>query len=449
MRPRSQWPWVLLGIEIGTGVGECIDDFAPWLEIGKRICSATEILIIALLLPPFTSLDRWLRAPRIFVRLFAGLILGPGISGVIAAALYHVVRDQPLLLAFNGWATADALGVLATMPFALSLRSAQMRSLFQREALTKTLGLLILSLAGAGVIFSVSRLPLLFLLYPLLLLIDSLLAFAGSSIVVLGVVFIAAYPISHSFGPFGAWPGDLDVPRDLAVQIYLGFHLLALFPASIMFMERRRVAEELQSTNARLAVLASVDGLTGIANRRCFDERFSQEWARALRHRTPLALAMIDLDNFKQFNDLYGHLAGDRCLRAVAEELAREVKRSEDLAARVGGEEFALLLPHTTAQQAGELVKRIRRSVSALGIDHIGNAHQHVTISVGYSALIPTARDGQSELIQLADGALYRAKSGGRNRVETLCASQGLEVAGRQFSTTSKNRIIRMLGGDH
>jgi len=184
MRPRSQWLWVLLGIEIGTGVGECVDDFSPWLEVGKRLCSAAEVLIIALLLPPFTSLDGWLRTPRVFVRFFAGLILGPGISGIIYAVLYHYLRDQPLLLAFNNWATADALGVLATMPLALSLSSPQMRSLFQREALPKTLGLLTLSLAGAELIFSVSSYSLLFLLYPLLLLVDSMLAFAGSSIAV-------------------------------------------------------------------------------------------------------------------------------------------------------------------------------------------------------------------------------------------------------------------------
>ena len=446
MRPRSQWPWMLLGIEVGTGIGECLDGIPVRMEIGQRLCSLTEVVISASLLPPFITLERWLRTPRIFLRFAAALVLGPGIAGLMAAALFHYTQGQSYLLAFNNWATADALGIAATMPLALSLRSPQMRKLFQREALPRTMGVLILVLAGAELIFSVSRYPLMFLLYPLLLLADSMLAFAGSSIAVVGVLFICVYFTSNSQGPFGIWPADLTVPRDLALQIYIGFHLLALFPASIMFMERRRMAEELHITNARLTVLASLDGLTGIANRRSFDERFAQEWSRAVRHRKPIALAMIDLDNFKQFNDLYGHLAGDRCLCAVADALSRQVQRPEDLVARFGGEEFALLLPHTSAEGALRVVERIRAAIIDLGIEHLGNGWNFVTVSIGFSALTPTTGDGQSRLIQLADAALYQAKSGGRNRVESISSIEGAHVAGGA-GTTARNRIVRILGG--
>jgi diguanylate cyclase (GGDEF)-like protein len=284
------------------------------------------------------------------------------------------------------------------------------------------------------------------LLFPLLLLVDSVLAFAGSAIAVVAVLFIAMYFTTHSRGPFGTWPQDLAIPRDLALQIYFGFHMIALFPASIMFMERRRMANELHDTNARLTLLASLDGLTGIANRRCFDERFLQEWNRALRHRKPISLAMIDLDNFKQFNDLYGHLAGDRCLCAVADALSRQAKRPEDLVARFGGEEFTLLLPHTAADGALKVVERIRSAVVALGIDHIGNSWKHVTVSIGYATVIPAiGADGSSRLIQLADAALYQAKSRGRNRIETLSSIEAAQAA-NDHSATAKNRIVRMLG---
>jgi diguanylate cyclase (GGDEF)-like protein len=216
-----------------------------------------------------------------------------------------------------------------------------------------------------------------------------------------------------------------------------------------MFMERRRMAAELHDTNARLTVLASLDGLTGIANRRSFDERLSHEWSRAVRLRKPLALAMIDLDNFKQFNDLYGHLAGDKCLCSVADELARQVQRPEDLIARFGGEEFALLLPHTSADGAQKVVERIRAAIIGLGIEHIGNSWKHVTVSIGYSSLTPVGSDGQSRLIQLADAALYQAKSGGRNRVETISSIEGAGATDKDFgSTTSRNRIVRILGRD-
>lgn len=448
MRPRSAWPWMLLGIEIGTGVGECLAAAqAPGLEVGQRLCSLIEVVLSAWLLPPFTALDGWLRIPGIFKRFAAALVLGPGISGVLAAALFHWAQGQPLLLAFNNWATADALGMAATMPLALSLRSPQMRSLFRPDALPRTLGALILVIFGAGLIFSVDRYPLFFLLYPLLLLVDSMLSFAGSAIAVVLVLFVSVYLTSKGLGPFGVWRGDLAIPRDFAMQIYLGFHMLALFPGSLMFMERKRLAEELRDTNALLARLASLDGLTNIANRRAFDDRFAQEWARAMRHGKPLALAMIDLDNFKQYNDRYGHLAGDRCLRAVADALAREIHRPEDFVARFGGEEFALLLPHTSPEGAREVAERLRAAILALGIEHTGNSWSRVTTSIGYSAIIPTQSDGQSELLQLADAALYQAKSKGRNRVETIVSIEGLDAAAQnRFTTTSKNRIRRMLG---
>ncbi|MDP8984960.1 MAG: diguanylate cyclase [Pseudomonadota bacterium] len=446
MRPRSSWAWILLGIELGTGIGECLDDNPVQLELCQRFLSVTEVVISASLLPPFVTLERWLRTPWIFARFFAALVLGPGISGAMAAVLFHYAQGQSYLLAFNNWATADALGIAATMPLALSLGSAQMRSLWRWAALPKTLAVLILALAGAACIFSISRYSLIFLLFPLLLLVDSVLAFAGSAIAVVGVLLIAVYFTSHSRGPFGVWPTDLAIPRDLAVQIYFGFHMIALFPASIMFTERRRMANDLLDTNARLTVLASVDGLTGLANRRCFDERLAQEWNRAMRHRKPIALAMIDLDNFKQFNDLYGHLAGDRCLRSVADALGRQVKRPEDLVARFGGEEFTLLLPHTSAEGALRVVERIRNAVFELGLDHIGNSWDRVTVSIGYTALTPvTGGFGPSRLIQLADAALYQAKSRGRNRVEML-SIEVVQAANGQ-STSSKNRIVRILGG--
>jgi diguanylate cyclase (GGDEF)-like protein len=447
MRHRSRWPWMLLGIEIGTGFGELFDNNYPLMELGQRVCSAAEVLISASLLPAFVTLDSWLRTPRIFVRFSAALILGPGISGLMAAVLFHYAKGQPFLLAFNNWAIADALGIAATMPLALSIGSPQLHDLFQRAALPRTMGVLLLAFAGAELIFSVSRYPLLFLLFPLLLLVDSLLSFAGSAVAVVGVLFISVYFTSRAMGPFGIWPAGLPVPRDLAMQMFWGFQMLALFPASLMFMERRRMAEELHRTNARLTVLASLDGLTGIANRRSFDERFTDEWNRAMRHRKPLGLAMIDLDNFKQFNDLYGHLAGDRCLCSVADALTRQVQRPEDLVARFGGEEFALLLPHTSPDGALKVAERIRTAIIALGIEHLGNSWNCVTVSVGYSALVPTQADGQSTLIQLADAALYRAKSAGRNRCDTISSVEGLHTDS-SASTTSRNRIVRIFGRD-
>ncbi|RXH57733.1 Two-component response regulator [Granulicella sibirica] len=417
MRPRSDWPAILIGIGAGAGIGECMDGNSIRMELLLRPISLSEVTISALLLPHFSTLGDWLRKPHIFKRFLGALVLGPSISGVLAAIVFHVSAHQGYLSAFDDWAPSDALGIAVTMPLALSLRTPEMRDLFRPVQLLKTVSVLALAFLVAGLVFGVSRYPLLFLLYPALFLVESLLAFSGSAVAVLGVALIAVYLTDGGRGPFGVWPKDLPVSRDVAIQIYLGFQLLALFPASILLLERRRMAAELRDTNEQLMMLASLDGLTGIPNRRSLDERFAQEWGRAVRLQTPLGLVMIDIDHFKQFNDLYGHHAGDECLRAVASVLYGEVRRTHDHVARFGGEEFALLLPHTDVDGAFHMAEILRQAIVSLAIDHRGCANGVVTVSIGCAAMTPKLGDNRLSLLQVADAALYDAKRSGRNRV--------------------------------
>ena len=417
MRPQSAWPAILFGVGVGTGIGECLDGNSVGIELLLRPISLSEVTISALLLPHFTNLGEWLRKPRIFARFLGALVLGPSISGVLAAIVFHVSAHQGYLSAFDDWAPSDALGIAVTVPLALSLRTPEMRELFRPAHLLRTLSVLSLAFTTAGLVFGVSRYPLLFLLYPALFFVESLLAFSGSAIAVLGVALIAVYLTGSGQGPFGVWPRNLPVSRDVAIQIYLGFQLLALFPASILLLERRRMAAELRDTNEQLMMLASLDGLTGIPNRRSLDERFAQEWSRAVRLQTPLGLVMIDIDHFKQYNDLYGHHAGDECLRAVASVLYGEVRRTHDHVARFGGEEFALLLPHTDKDGAFHMAEMLRQAVMDLSIDHRGCAKGVVTVSIGCAAVIPKLGDSRLSLLEMADAALYEAKRNGRNRV--------------------------------
>ena len=358
---------MLLGIEVGIALGEYRDNNVAnsmGLEIVQRMMSLVEVVLSASLLPRFSTLDDWLRKPRIFPRFIAALLLGPGVSGVLAAIYFHLHDGQGYLSAFDDWAAADALGIAAIMPLALSFDSAEMREIFRWRSIPKTVVVLALAFGCAVAVFSISRYPLLFLLFPALLLVDTQLDFAGSAIAVLVTSFIAVYYTTHGKGPFGVWPKDLAVSSNVALQIYVGFQLVALFPASIMILERKRMGWELRDTNAQLLLLASLDGLTGIANRRSFDEYFAQEWNRAIRLQTPLAFIMIDIDHFKQFNDLYGHHSGDQCLQAVAAALKGEVQRIQDHLARFGGEEFSLLLPHTDIDGAMHLAEKLRSAVS-------------------------------------------------------------------------------------
>ncbi len=171
----------------------------------------------------------------------------------------------------------------------------------------------------------------------------------------------------------------------------------------------------LEAANSKLELLSNTDGLTGIANRRSFDRMLAQEWNRGQRDGTTVALVMLDIDNFKHFNDYYGHLAGDGCLRALAGALARSGRRARDLAARYGGEEFVLLLPDSSGQEAVETGRHIQDAVWSLALAHAETSPAIVTFSLGVAALAPSGQHSPDDLVRRADAALYRAKQAGRN----------------------------------
>ncbi len=175
---------------------------------------------------------------------------------------------------------------------------------------------------------------------------------------------------------------------------------------------------QIERANEELARLASTDGLTGLPNQRTFHERLDAEHKRAVRSGTRLGLLMIDIDHFKAFNDVLGHVAGDDCLVAVAEALRRCLHRGADLAARYGGEEFAVILPDTDLEGVAHLAEQIRAAVEALGYAHPASpAGDVVTVSVGGAVRQPDQDSTVETLVQQADVLLYRAKAAGRNRV--------------------------------
>lgn len=175
---------------------------------------------------------------------------------------------------------------------------------------------------------------------------------------------------------------------------------------------------ELQTLNEELRRLSSTDGLTGIANRRYFDLCLTQEWSRAQREQTEIALIILDVDFFKLFNDTYGHLAGDDCLKQVSQVMSVTVKRPADLVARYGGEEFAVLMPHTSLSGALSVAEQIRREVEEQEIPHSRSAVSNfVTVSLGVACMKPDAFMTPDMLITVADQALYQAKRNGRNQI--------------------------------
>ena len=182
--------------------------------------------------------------------------------------------------------------------------------------------------------------------------------------------------------------------------------------------ERRRIEAELEQANAELRRLASLDGLTQIANRRRFDEVLNREWKRQIREENPLSLILCDIDYFKRYNDRYGHIAGDECLKQVAQTIAECARRPGDLGARYGGEEFAVILPNTDADGAMQVARNIQHAVRKLQIPHgDSSVSRFVTLSIGVFCVMPNAGTTPDFVVHAADLALYQVKEQGRNAV--------------------------------
>lgn len=201
-------------------------------------------------------------------------------------------------------------------------------------------------------------------------------------------------------------------------------------PPVLLLRVRNQI--DMKRVRTRLAILAGTDPLTGLANRRSMDEALHREWWRLRRSNAPLSLLMIDIDHFKDYNDLYGHPSGDECLRQVAGVVAGLLSRAPDLAARYGGEEFCGILPETELEGAIAVAERVRAQVAALELSHPGaEAAPRVTVSIGVVTAHCSEIDTPEELVRRADERLYEAKKAGRNRI--VSGGPGTPARARTF----------------
>lgn len=221
---------------------------------------------------------------------------------------------------------------------------------------------------------------------------------------------------------YNAWGAQNCLPSGpdaLAKLLLMGAVLVTpLLVFCIIAMTSARLEAELNRANRELREASETDALTGLANRRKFDAVYEKEWQRTADQANPLAVVILDVDDFKKYNDRYGHQAGDECLKRVAMVLRASVRRSGELAARYGGEEFALVLPGLSSAEAFDLAQDIRREVESLGIEHEASRHASVVcVSAGVAARMPRCNEAMSALLHEADVALYRAKAQGKNTV--------------------------------
>jgi len=221
--------------------------------------------------------------------------------------------------------------------------------------------------------------------------------------------------------------GYIWVESSLRVLRHPGTGIRSGILVIVRDISERKVAEELlMQAHTAVERLAIVDALTGLANRRCFDASLAAEWHRAMRDRAPLSLLLLDADHFKLYNDSYGHVRGDSCLRQIAESAQQVVSRPGDLVARYGGEEFAVLLPGTSNEGAMKVAADICEALRSCSLAHFANEPGIVTISIGCATIVPEIGQQSQMLIESADLALYNAKRGGRNQV---CNGNSINVS--------------------
>ena len=311
-------------------------------------------------------------------------------------------------------------------PLLLGLARQETKALFARKRIAKTLVYLELLAVTTLGIFSRGQFPLLFLIFPPLMFLVVELGVGGGA---LGACVVAAIGSIYTVAGHGALAhGQASTleQRILILQMFLATAVLSVDVVGLVLgdLKRSAIVEEaarisLSDALDTLEGVARVDATTRIANRRRFDEVLEEEWQRAVRQRATISILLLDVDHFKSYNDLYGHLAGDECLRLVAEIISGVLHRPSDVVARFGGEEFAIVLPNTAASGAAEMAEHVRLAVRAASVKHEAVPQGILTVSLGGATAAPQRDEASTELLAAADRALYQAKRGGRDRVET------------------------------
>jgi diguanylate cyclase (GGDEF)-like protein len=424
----TRWPWLAAAIMLGTSIAYWATGAAFMLALLLGLFSSAELLLAShILYRSFHGMPDLTQQGALIRFGLSAVILAPLAAVLPGALLLCELTNVPFLELARIWYLSDALGLAVFGPLALSVRPGALLLLFGRENFTRTLMLFLLLAACTSLALYQSRYPLLYVIYPPLLLVVFRLSMPG---VVIGVVIITILTIAFTAAGRGTFMliehGDWT-QRVLLIQVFIATTLATMLPVAAVLAQRNRLTLALRASEERLTVLSGSDPLTGLANRRSFDAALEHNLARAGRSGRPLSLLMIDVDHFKDFNDRFGHLCGDACLQRVAAAVAHHAHRPDDLAARFGGEEFAMILPDTDAQGAAAIAEGVRSFVKSNRGSSAAPTCESVSVSIGVASVSGLGKISATQLIQAADNALYTAKHAGRDRV---C------VAGRDSSST-------------
>ncbi|HEY4163227.1 MAG TPA: diguanylate cyclase [Dongiaceae bacterium] len=430
LRFRGRRGWLMAILTFTSDVIGNLPQFPRDEAVLLSLVNLVEVVSTYLLMRSTGVSSRLERIEDLTKFLLAGPVLSALFAGILGAAVIEMMEGSAAsyFTLMRLWWFGDALGLLIYTPLLLAFSQPPAERIRWRW---QNVVVVLLTLALAGLIFSspdgefggASLTPT--VLLPFVLAMAARLERRWTALAVALISLATAYVLAGGHNPFG----DAAVySRIVRAQEFIMTLSIVGMGFAVLLDERkikerelelkvRERTQELEESNSKLATLSATDGLTGIANRRRFDEVLAREWGRARRAGEPLALALLDVDWFKKYNDHYGHQSGDDCLRAVARVLQANIRRSVDLVARYGGEEFAIIAPATGEASARRIASTIAQALAEAGLPHATSAFGVVSVSIGVAVLVPTAVMTSETLVTQADAALYQAKERGRNRV--------------------------------
>jgi diguanylate cyclase (GGDEF)-like protein len=425
-KPRAAWlRYFAIGILADT-LADIIWGDPFHLSIGVALANSVEVVSSAFLLTYFFGHPFNLSKRRPLLGFLAVAVIGAtAIASALGASWTLLFVDAgPWWQLFRTWYLGDILGMAVIAPLIFILMRPGFFAMLRPAQLRETLLFLTIPTVATTLVFLHSHDPLIFFIFPALMLIVFRLGFPGTVLTIFIIACISIGLTVTGHGPLMLITGAKMLHRIVVMQIFLAVALFTAFPVAALLEERKELELSLQKSEAKYRILANADSLTGLANRRAFDERLESEWRRAMREKQPISLLLIDVDLFKVYNDIYGHLDGDRCLCLIATEIANTAKPHTDTATRYGGEEFAVILPNTQLEPALAIAESIRHAIEAMHLSHPGSniCGGIQTISVGVASAIPCPDDPPLSLLRACDRALYSAKDHGRNRVESAAS---------------------------
>lgn len=426
---QGQKYWLFMLLVIAAEIAGDVPLFQWHEAMMLGLANVTEVTLAYILMRKLGMSARLHQLEDVIKFIAAGPIAASLSGALVGASFLQILdKDQSSFLSIvQTWWFGDALGLMIGTPLLLSILQQDKRKfkpLNFIDLIVATLSFAVLTmliLAKDGLFYGMLITPALLIPSMLYLASRTDLKFTAIAVAVfsLGVALL----ISMGRNPFGDISVSLTILHAQEFIAILSIACLgfATLLARIRDNEREleaRVAKrthELQQLNERLEQLSTTDGLTGVANRRRFDEVLELEWARAHRTQQPITLGILDIDWFKRYNDQYGHQAGDNCLRQVSAVLSANICRTGDLVARYGGEEFVFIAPSMDSEHALRISKKICEEIQALAIPHKKSASGLLTVSIGVTSMTPQNTQDTNMLLKIADDALYEAKKHGRN----------------------------------